>query len=168
MEIPQNYLIQKTSTFKILHSTSLVGRDLNNKNIKGSSYIKKAIAQLVNEGYNCELIQVKDVDSKNMRYLQSQADLIIDQLIYGSWGSTSLEGVALGKPVICYFKSEWKKNYIDNFGIDIWPFIEANPQTIYSVIKDLLDNPMLISKYSKLSREFAIKYLDVKKRKSLY
>ena len=89
--------------------------------------------------------------------------MIIDQLIYGHWGSTSLEGVALGKPVICYFRSEWKINYIDNFDIEIWPFIEANPQTIYSVIKDLLNDPILISKYSRLSREFAIKYLDVKK-----
>ena len=89
--------------------------------------------------------------------------MIIDQLIYGHWGSTSWEGAALGKPVICYFRSEWKSNYVENLGIEIWPFIEPNPQTIYSVIKDLLTNSMLMSKHSELSREFATKYLDVKK-----
>jgi glycosyltransferase involved in cell wall biosynthesis len=96
-----------------------------------------------------------------MRYFQVQADLIIDQLIYGQWGSSALEGVALGKPVICYFNKEWKINYLRNFSIDVWPFIEADTDSIYGVIKNLLDNPSLILEYSKLSTEFATKYLNI-------
>ena len=33
-----------------------------------------------------------------MRYYQVQADIIVEQLIYGWWGSTAIEGM-LGKPV---------------------------------------------------------------------
>jgi hypothetical protein len=89
------------------------------------------------EGYNCELMNISNIQSKNMKYFQAQADLIIDQLIYGHWGSTSLECIALGKPVICYFNKEWKNNYINNFSIESWPVIEANTISIYSVIKGL-------------------------------
>jgi hypothetical protein len=163
IEIPQKFLIPSSSSFKILHSTRLEDRNLNGKNIKGSRYIESAVERLINEGFNCELIRVTDANSADMRFFQAQADLIVDQLIYGHWGSSALEGIALGKPVICYFSSEWKKNYIDNLSIDVWPFIEANPGNIYDVLKELINNPILISKYSKLSEEFAIKYLDVKK-----
>jgi glycosyltransferase involved in cell wall biosynthesis len=159
--IPDKYVIPDNGNFKILHATSLKNREKNNKNIKGSQYIFDAIAKLKSEGYRCELIFIDNVQSKEMKYFQVQADLIIDQLIYGHWGSSALEGVALGKPVICYFNKEWKNNYIKNFSIESWPFIEANTASIYSVIKNLLDNPNLLLEHSKLSKDFATKHLDI-------
>jgi hypothetical protein len=161
IEIPGEFQLPKNGKFRILHSTSLQSRKYNDKNIKGSKYVIDAVAKLKSEGYNCELIITESVHTKNMRYIQAQADLIIDQLIYGHWGSSSLEGVALGKPVICYFNKEWKINYLRNFSIDVWPFIEADTDSIYGVIKNLLDDPSLILEYSKLSTEFATKYLNI-------
>lgn len=162
IKVPNNYLIPKSNTFKILHSTSLKGRDLNGKNIKGSDYIVAAVERLIGEGFNCELIRITDVSSVNMKYIQVQSDLIIDQLIYGHWGSTSLEGIALGKPVICYFNKEWKENYIDSLNIQVWPFIEADTNSIYTVLRNLLTNPVELERYSKKSLDFAHKYLDIK------
>jgi hypothetical protein len=161
IEIPDEFMLPKNGKFRILHSTSLQSRKVNGKNIKGSEYLIDAVTKLKSEGYNCELILVESVHTKNMRYIQAQADLIVDQLIYGHWGSTSLEGVALGKPVICYFNKEWKKNYIMNFSIGVWPFIEADTDSIYAVIKNLLDYPNLTLEYSKLSIEFATRYLNI-------
>jgi glycosyltransferase involved in cell wall biosynthesis len=160
IEIPNALLLPKSNTFRILHSTSLEGRDLKGKNIKGSGYIEAAVERLIKEGFNCELMRITDVNSANMRYFQVQADLIIDQLIYGQWGSTSLEGIALGKPVICYFNEEWKRNYVESFNIRVWPFIEANTKNIYTVIKSLMVNPKELNHYSKKSLDFAQKYLD--------
>lgn len=162
IKIPNSYLIPKSNTFKILHSTSLEGRDLNGKNIKGSDYIGAAVERLIGEGFNCELIRITDVSSINMKYIQVQSDLIIDQLIYGHWGSTSLEGIALGKPVICYFNKEWKENYIDALNIQVWPFIEADTNSIYTVLRNLLTNPVELERYSEMSLDFAHKYLDIK------
>ena len=159
--IPNEFLLPKNGSFRILHSTNLRGRDDNDRNIKGSKYVFEAVAKLQREGYNCELIDIESVHIKDMRYIQSQADLVIDQLIYGHWGSSSLEAIALGKPVICYFNKAWKNNYVRNFSIDVWPFIEADTSSIYGVIKNLLDDPSLIMKYSKLSTEFAAKQLDI-------
>lgn len=160
--IPNKYVISDNTKFRILHITSLNNRENGGKNIKGSKFIIEAISTLKNEGYNCELMHFDHIESRNMKFIQAQADLIIDQLIYGHWGSTALEGVALGKPVICYFNKEWKDNYIKSLSIESWPFIEANPGTIYTVVKNLLDNPNLLIEYSNLSKDFATKYLDVK------
>jgi glycosyltransferase involved in cell wall biosynthesis len=163
IKVPNEFLISKSSTLKILHSTSLEGRDLKSVNIKGSGYIEAAVERLISEGFNCELIRITNVSSKNMRYVQVQADLIIDQLIYGHWGSTSLEGLVLGKPVICYFNKESKENYIESFKIQVWPFIEADTSNIYNVLKNLLSNPIELNRYSEMSLDFAHKYLDIKK-----
>jgi glycosyltransferase involved in cell wall biosynthesis len=159
--IPDKYVMEDNGNFKILHATSLKNRQNSNKNIKGSRFVFDAISRLRSEGYSCELVFVNDVKSKEMIYLQVQADLIVDQLIYGHWGSSALEGVALGKPVICYFNEEWKNNYIRNFSIESWPFIEANTASIYKVIKNLLDNPNLLLEYSELSKDFAARHLNV-------
>jgi hypothetical protein len=163
LEVPQEFTLPKSNQFRILHTTSLENRTWHGKNIKGSWHIEKAIEKLKKEGYSCELIRINNLRSADMRFYQVQVDLIIDQLIYGHWGSTSLEGVALGKPVICYFNDEWKKNYIDTFDIEVWPFIEANPETIYTVIKQLMDNRDLLPAYSRQSIEFSKLYLDVSK-----
>jgi hypothetical protein len=161
ISIPSEFVLPDNGSFRVLHVTNLRNREDNNKNIKGTKYVIEAIEKLRSEGYNCELLEIKNIHLKNMKYIQVQADLIIDQLIYGHWGSSTLEGIALGKPVICYFNSEWKKNYIKNFSIQSWPFIEADTTSIYSVVKNLLDNPKLVLEYSKLSRDFANEHLDV-------
>jgi hypothetical protein len=159
--IPDEYLMPATENLRILHATNLKNRTSGKKNIKGSQHIFDAVDRLKREGYRCELIFIDNVRSKEMRYFQAQADLIIDQLIYGHWGSSALEGLALGKPVICYFNKVWKNNYVKNFSIESWPFIEANTESVYSVIKNLLNNPSLLVEYSKLSNDFANKHLDV-------
>jgi hypothetical protein len=162
IQIPKNFLMPKSSTFRILHSTKLKGRDLNGKNIKGSGYIEAAVERLLSEGFDCELIRVMDESPANMKYIQVQADVIIDQLIYGQWGSTSLEGIVLGKPVICYFNTIWKENYMKSLNIEVWPFIEAGTNSIYDVLKYLLNNRFELNRYSELSLDFAQRYLDIK------
>lgn len=162
IRIPSEFQLAKTNSFRILHATSLELRDFNGKNIKGSPYIEDAVMRLKSEGYNCELIRLKNVPSKYVRFYQAQADLIIDQLIYGHWGSSALEGIALGKPVVCYLNREMKNQYKKTFKVDQLPIIEANIHNIYEILKSLLENPNIVSEYSDLSVDFAKKYLDVK------
>lgn len=156
------FQLAKSNSFRILHSTSLEIRSFNGKNIKGSEFIEAAVMKLRNEGYDCELIRLKNIDSKYMRFYQAQADLVIDQLIYGHWGSSALEGIALGKPVVCYLSKDMKDEYLKTFKVDQLPIIEANTENIYEIIKSLLENPQIVAEYSNLSMDFAKKYLDVK------
>jgi len=157
--IPQ--LKRERDAILILHSTALENRNSLPRNIKGSQYIEDAVAKLRNEGYKCELVSISNVISKEMRYYQIQADIIVDQLIYGSWGSTTVESLALGKPTICYLRAEWKNYYLESFGLSELPIIEAGIDSIYTQLKQLVVSETLRHDIGMRSRLFAEKMFNV-------
>ena len=165
LKVPDEFLLPNTNKLRILHSNFLdnSNRNWNKRNIKGSKYIYEAIEKLKIEGFEIEYIQLNNVDSKNIRFYQSQADIIIDQLIYGWWGSTFVEASALGKPVIIYLRKEWKTFFKSNFPeYKNHKFLEANQKTIYSVLKKLISNKKFRLKKGLDSRIFAKKHFDPK------
>ncbi|MBM2816495.1 MAG: wbmO [Ignavibacteria bacterium] len=168
--IPEKFIIPKTAQFRIMHAFVSNSRSFNNKNIKGTPFIHQAIDRLKNDGYDVELFYVNNVKSTEMRFYQLQADIVIDQLIYGWWGSMTIECLALGKPVILYLIKEWKKFFFNVFPEykNQLPIVESNTHTIYAVLKDLLDNPEKIKETGEQSRIFAEQHLDVKKNAQKY
>ena len=62
-----------------------------------------------------------------MKYYQVQADIVVEQLIYGWWGSTGVETMSLGKPVICYLRESQMKEFNNNYPeIKSIPIVKAN------------------------------------------
>jgi hypothetical protein len=109
------------------------------KDIKGVKAMYDAINQLTQEGYPIQHIHVQDIPSKDMRYIQMQADIIIDQLNYGRYGAFAREGMMLGKPVIC--KIDYLMKSVPNAALKECPLINADEDTIYSVLKDVMALP---------------------------
>jgi hypothetical protein len=68
-----------------------------------------AVERLQSEALPVQLVSVTDIPSNQMRYYQAQVDIIVEQLIYGWWGSSGVETMALGKPVVCYLRPKWKE-----------------------------------------------------------
>lgn len=164
VDIPKKFLLPKTKNIRIMHSFFSANRNNNKKNIKGSPFVVSAIEKLKNEGYNVEYFYVTDVETKNMRYYQAQADIIVEQLIYGWWGSTGVETMALGKPVICYLRKDAKENFFKSFPeYDSLPIIEANTENIYEVLKKTVEDKEFRDKKAKQSREFAESFFDIEK-----
>jgi hypothetical protein len=161
--VPDEYKLSKSNKIKILHSAFLTqsNRNWQGRNIKGSGYVKDAVEKLIEQGYECEHIYISGIPSNVMRYYQAQADIVVDQLIYGWWGSTTVEALALGKPVICYLRKEWKQNFLNTFPeYDQLPIAEASPSTIYTVLKDLVDNQQKREELGRAARKFAEKHFD--------
>ena len=163
LAIPERWpKLKKTEkTILILHSTALENRKVDPKNIKGSHALVEAVGKLKNEGFDCQLEIISGVPSNEMKFYQAQADIIVDQLIYGSWGSTTIESLALGKPTICYIRPEWKRFYLETFKLDELPIIEADIDTIYDVLKQLITNTDHLEEISQKSRSFAESMFDV-------
>ena len=88
LEIPEEYLLPKTKNLRILHSAFLdkSGRSWKGRNIKGSPYIIEAIKRLKEEGHSVEYFFINNKKSNEMRFYQAQADIVVEQLIYGWWG----------------------------------------------------------------------------------
>lgn len=164
LEVPDEFKVKKDNKILIYHATSLESRlGTIEKNIKGTSYLMRAIERLKLEGYACELMYFSGIESKNVRYYMVQADIVVDQLIYGSWGSTSIEAMSLGKPTICYLRQEWKDSFLRTFNLPKIPIIEADTRNIYQVLKSLLDSPLRISQIGVESRTFAMSHYNPSK-----
>ena len=95
-----------------------------------------------------------------MKYLQSQADIIVDQLNYGTIGAAAREAMMLGKPVICHIAA---KIYEHRLPMRDCPVINATEETIYDVLKKLILMPEKErKKIGVKSRKWMLKWYDAK------
>jgi hypothetical protein len=136
-----NDKFKQKNNLLIFHSSYIKnsGRDLFGKDIKGTQFVIDAVDKLKKEGHRINFIFHDKTHSSQMRFYQAQADIVIDQLIYGWWGSTTVESLALGKPTICYLRAEWKSFFLKTFPeYKSLPIIEANTKIIYDVLKKVI------------------------------
>jgi hypothetical protein len=102
----------------------------NHPHFKGTAYLLAAIERLAAEGTAIELVRIQGVPNTEVLRLFAGVDIVVEQLIGGFHGYTALEAMALGKPVVTYLR-----------GSDMvvapeeCPIINANPDTIYDVLK---------------------------------
>jgi hypothetical protein len=103
---------------------------------KGTRYILAAVEKLKGEcEFDFQLIH--GMPHHEAKEWIRKSDIFIDQLICGDYGLASVEAMAMGKPVICYIKPSLRPGFPPHF-----PVINANPDTVENVLRDLLkDGP---------------------------
>ena len=116
------------------------------------------IEQLRSEGFNVRIEFVTNVPSKDVRFIQVQADVIIDQLNYGRYGATEREALMLGKPTICYINKIEPVEAERLESIETCPLVSANEGTVYAELKSLLQDAELRRAVGEASRAFAVKW----------
>ena len=107
-----------------------------------------AVERLKKLGYPIRLIFKTGIPSRDMRFIQSQADLVVDQLNYGRFGATARECLALGKPVIT------NCNPVQHDGSSLKslteaPVFHASEETIFETLQSLCDKKTAGSLYPK-------------------
>lgn len=162
--VPSNYrLSYEPGTIKILHAVgNFYSRsDTRTKeNIKSTHIYLPIIERLKQEGYKIELLFFHDVPSKQFRYYQAQADIVIDMLTFGFFGANIREAMMLAKPAVCFLRPEWLENMkteIPEYVKEL-PIVNATPQTIYQVLKELIEHPDKRREIGQRGRDFAIKW----------
>jgi glycosyltransferase involved in cell wall biosynthesis len=166
LNIPSEHRLPGTTNIRILHSSYLSksGRDWQGRNIKGSPFVLAAIERLKKEGHPVEYCFIHDKPSNQMRFYQAQANIVVEQLIYGWWGSTFVETSALGKPVVCYLRPAWKNFFLKTFPeYSSLPVVEADTQSIYEVLKKLVTDADYRRLKGEESRRFAEAHFDPEK-----
>lgn len=113
-------------------------RTANGRNIKGTGAIEAAVERLQAEGMAVRLVFVTDVKNTEVRYLQVQADVIVDQLNYGRYGATAREAMMLGKPTICYINRSEPKPADVLLSTQEVPLVSATEETVYEALRNLL------------------------------
>lgn len=117
------------NSVKICHSPS-------NRIIKGTQVIVAAIKKLKNElkEFDIELQLVEAVSHKKALEIYAKADICVDQMRIGSYGTFAVESMALGKPVVSYIRDDLISKYTD------LPIINANPDNLYQKLKATILN----------------------------
>ncbi|CAN0618940.1 protein of unknown function [Burkholderia multivorans] len=161
--IPEKYRLNfPPGTIKLYHA---VGNqesrtDENGVNIKSTHIYLPVIERLKKEGYPIELLSYTNVPNKEIRFYQAQADIVLDMLTYGFFGANGREALMLGKPFVSFLRPEWLESMRDEIPeyVDELPVVSATPETIYDVLKDLLDHPEKRAEIGRRSRDFAVKW----------
>lgn len=145
-EFPTCYPSPENSTPLIVHAPS-------DKTLKGTDYLIDAVKQLEEEGIDFKFQLIEKMPYTRAKEIYQKADIIVDQLCIGSFGNFSLEGMAMGKPVICYIRDDLWATYPPGL-----PIVNANPNTIYSQLKNLILDGEQRRKIGIQGRQYVEKY----------
>lgn len=139
-----------------LNQLPLIVHAPSNNAIKGTKFVEKAIEELSHKKISFEYKRITNMTNTEAMECYKKADIIIDQLILGSYGIFACEAMALGKPVVCYIQESLIQTYPKNL-----PIINANPNTIQNVLENLLIDGNYRHEAGIKSREFAQDYHDI-------
>lgn len=149
------YVPKKTNENEVVIMHAPTSRDN-----KGTSFILNAVNQLLREGYPIRLLLPENVSHQQLKHLYVECDIFIDQILAGWYGTATIEAMAIGRPSICFIRESYFK-YI-NYGSEI-PIINAEPSTIYKVLKATIDQKQDLPFIGLQSRAFVEKVHDLKK-----
>jgi glycosyltransferase involved in cell wall biosynthesis len=104
------------------------------RKVKGSDYVIDAVDVLRNEGVPLRLDLIEGVTRTESLERISAADLLVDQLLLGWYGTVATEAMALGRPVLAYIREE---EPADNpFGARL-PIVRTTPATLADDLRAL-------------------------------
>ena len=139
-----------------------IGHAPTNRDIKGTQRIEQALDNLKGEGYQFEYERIEGLRNSEALEKYRYFDLFIDQILAGWYGGVSVEIMAMSIPVVAYIRSEDLECLPKGMREDI-PIFNANPGTIQSVIREILDGKHNLEERGRSSRDYVIKWHDPKK-----
>jgi hypothetical protein len=146
---------------KVFNQKLKIAHFPTNRLKKGSDIVENIISQIMNEGYDIEFSSISGLSYKTVRELIDESDILIDQLIIGWYGGIAIEAMNYGVPVVSYINPKDLKFIPANMRDDI-PIINANYESLKSVLIDLIENPNKLSFISDQGYRFISKWHNPK------
>lgn len=124
---------------------------------KGTDHVIDAVKKLQNEGYKVNLSLIENIPHNKAIEYYKKADIVVDQLLIGWYGSLTIECMALGKPVCVYIRDDLESYLPWN------PFINTSPETIVENLRVLIENESLRKELGENARKYVEEIHDSKK-----
>lgn len=140
---------RNTKKIRILHAPT-------DRRIKGTQYIIDAIEKLKAKGLDLEFVIIEKMSHSNLLKEIAKADIIVDQLLLGTYGVLALEAMALGKPVICYIADFVR----EGFPVEL-PIVSATPETIFDVLTEMIEGKERLQVLGCEGRKYVETYHDL-------
>ena len=107
-----------------------------NRAVKGTKYLLAAVERLKQAGYPVEIELLEGLPHKQVQALTERADIAVDQLMIGAYGTFSVEMMAKGLPVVCRIRDDLRRFYPPDL-----PVVNAEPGSVYDVLESLITQP---------------------------
>lgn len=137
----------------ITHDPPLIVHAPTDKDIKGTRYFLAALKNIREKGIEFKYEKITDLRYEDALERYKKSDIILDQLLVGAYGSFAVEGMALGKPVICYLIEEVKEKHFAD--CPIW---NANIDNIEEKLTHLILDSDLRVELGKRGMDYVNKY----------
>jgi glycosyltransferase involved in cell wall biosynthesis len=146
----------------VLHSHAAENRNLMpGRNIKGTPIIDAVMERICSRHPHVEYRRVTGLKPAEMLAEQQAADIVIDQLFYGHWGSTGIEAMGVGCAVVCYLRPAWAEQFKRNFPtVAEIPVVSATKDTLENAIERLVTDRKYLRDVQAASRRFAEDFYD--------
>ena len=128
----------------------------NHTHFKGTMYLHRAVNDLRQRGHELDLLEISGVSNPEVIGSMAEVDVVVDQLVGGSYGYTALEAMARGKPVITYVRDS---RLI--VGFENCPLLNATPDTIEEVLLWCLENRNQLARIGRQSRSYVERYHSI-------
>ena len=158
IEVPDDMRIdRRPGEILVYHAVgNYSSRRVGDRDIKGTGAIVAAIEQLKSEGLPVRLIFAHDIPSTRVRFLQVQADIVVDQLNYGRYGANARESMMLGRPTICRLSALQAAPLQPLRPILQAPLRDADEQSVVDVLRALVLDRDGRLELGRQAREFAL------------
>lgn len=131
----------KSDKIRIVHAPS-------DKDKKGTNHVLQAVKTLESEGYNIELLVIENTPHEKALSYYREADIAVDQLIFGWYGNFAIECMALGKPVCTYIRDD-----LESY-LPFMPVMNASPISITENLRALVQDERLRQDVGRKGREY--------------
>lgn len=136
----------------IMNDNPLIIHAPTNRAFKGSDYVEETMKQLEGKS-NFTYMLLEKMSHEQALAKYREADIIIDQLLCGTYGMFSVEAMAMGKPVVAFIRDDVRSQ----FPLDL-PIVQATPETLADVLQDLINNPQKRHDIGVASRRYVETY----------
>jgi hypothetical protein len=161
---------EKTSMADGLSEEVVIVHTPNHRGFKGTEFLVESVEKLKNEGLKVRLILLEGKQNCDvLGVLQTEADILVEQLIITGVALSGLEGMASGLPTISNLDDDaytlpWRRwSYFSEC-----PIVSANPENLVSVLRELVVRPGLRHELGKAGRAYAEKYHGVDSAQYLF
>jgi glycosyltransferase involved in cell wall biosynthesis len=128
-----------------------------NRNIKGTEYVIEAVEQLRREGVPVRLELLEGLQHDEVIERCGDADVVVDQLLIGWYGTFAAEAMALGKPVLAYIR---ERSPEDNPFGDELPIVRSDPAQLAARLRELIADPAGRERLGRDGRAFVERHHD--------
>lgn len=131
----------------VLHAPSL-------RSTKGTEFVLTGLERLQEEGASFEVDLVEGVSHDELTGRVVDADIVVDQLLVGEMGVSSLEAMALGKVAVARIRGEVRDRHPD------LPVVSADPDTFVEVMRMLIGSASLRAEIGEAGRAYVVEHHD--------